>query len=151
MPFQLLPENWFLSPVSSLSTDCCCELDFMAEETCQYKKGSKWFKLLHDALAPCAGCITSNPSGFSIKIDKLEKEQLSSFMHSFKFFMCDVSVCGRCWMSPGAAASTGLREPARLVQAWSEAWHAPQCQPSWLSSYLSPALGHVLEEAFPDR
>jgi len=55
-------------------------------------------------LAPRAGCITSSPSGSSIKIDKLEKEELSSFTHSFKFFGCNV-VCVE-----EAAAGPGLRE-----------------------------------------
>lgn len=65
-------------------------------------------------------------------------------MHSFKYFICDVSVCGSCCMSPRAAASTGLcsagteRDTARPHNATVLARQLPV-----------PALGHGLEEAFP--
>lgn len=50
-------------------------------------------------------------------------------MHSFKFLMCDGSMCGRCRMSPRAAAGTGCRHGVRHSSA-------PQCWPSWPNKCL---------------
>lgn len=142
MTFQLLPENWFLSPVSSLSTDCCCELDWIdisVQKRFQvipivtwrfgtlcwwlYHLQSKWFQYKNRQVGKKNSC-----------------QLLCIVLNILYVMLVCVEVAG--W------ALGLLRALGSAVQAWIKTWRGPTVPPSWPQLPV-PALGHGLEEAFP--